>query len=175
MRERGPFTFLAILLVASALYYTVTPDQEVGSSAASETATKKASETLVIINGRAVEPSYVDTGNDGWRLSAFFAAMRHEMHNADTGKRIRRTQRNRFTQGTLAIIGHHVSSAVDGNGSEQRFLRWRGLDGPRSAQRQKARGHEQTQGDTDEPFSVRWMSDHQLIPGVKVMALNWIK
>ena len=44
---------------------------------------------------------HVDTGRDDWRLCAFFAAMRHEMYNADTGKRIRRTQRSRFTQGSI--------------------------------------------------------------------------
>jgi site-specific DNA recombinase len=48
---------------------------------------------VVAINDR------VDTSQDGWRLSAGFAAMRHEMYNADTGKRIRRTLRKRFEQG----------------------------------------------------------------------------
>lgn len=43
----------------------------------------------------------VDTSQDGWRLSAFFAAMRHEMYNADTGKRIRRSQRGRFESGGM--------------------------------------------------------------------------
>ena len=61
MRERGPFTFLAILMFASALYYSVTPDETVESTATSQAGP----ETLVIINGRTVEPSYVDTGNDG--------------------------------------------------------------------------------------------------------------
>ena len=42
---------------------------------------------------------HVDTAKDDWRMSAFFAAMRHEMYNADTRKRIRRTLRNRFSQG----------------------------------------------------------------------------
>lgn len=46
----------------------------------------------------------IDTGAEGWRTSAFFAAMRHEAYNADTAKRIRRTQRNRFIQG--GIISH---------------------------------------------------------------------
>jgi DNA invertase Pin-like site-specific DNA recombinase len=41
----------------------------------------------------------VDTGRDGWNLNAFFATMRHEMYNADTSKRIRRSLRNRFQQG----------------------------------------------------------------------------
>lgn len=41
----------------------------------------------------------VDTAQDNWRVLAGFANMRHEMYNADTAKRIRRTQRNRFTAG----------------------------------------------------------------------------
>ncbi|QDS97186.1 recombinase family protein [Adhaeretor mobilis] len=40
-----------------------------------------------------------DSGREGWRMSAFFAAMRHELYKADTGKRIRRTLRNRFESG----------------------------------------------------------------------------
>jgi DNA invertase Pin-like site-specific DNA recombinase len=42
---------------------------------------------------------HVDTGREDWHLNAFFATMRHEMYNADTAKRIRRSLRNRFTQG----------------------------------------------------------------------------
>jgi hypothetical protein len=41
----------------------------------------------------------VDTGRDDWSLTAFFASFRHELYNADTGKRIRRSHRNRFQQG----------------------------------------------------------------------------
>jgi site-specific DNA recombinase len=41
----------------------------------------------------------IDTYTDGWRLNAFFASMRHEMYNADTAKRIRRSLRNRFQSG----------------------------------------------------------------------------
>jgi site-specific DNA recombinase len=48
---------------------------------------------VVAINDR------VDTSQEGWRMSAGFAAMRHEMYNADTASRIRRTLRNRFSQG----------------------------------------------------------------------------
>jgi DNA invertase Pin-like site-specific DNA recombinase len=48
---------------------------------------------LVAIN------DHVDTGGDGWQLHAFFATMRHEMYNADTARRIRRSLRNRFCQG----------------------------------------------------------------------------
>jgi site-specific DNA recombinase len=43
----------------------------------------------------------VDTAHDNWRVLAGFANMRHEMYNADTAKRIRRTQRNRFEGGGL--------------------------------------------------------------------------
>jgi DNA invertase Pin-like site-specific DNA recombinase len=42
---------------------------------------------------------HVDTGREDWRLLAGFASMRHEMYNADTSKRIRRSLRNRFEQG----------------------------------------------------------------------------
>jgi site-specific DNA recombinase len=41
----------------------------------------------------------LDTADDGWRLSAFFASFKHESGNKDTSKRIRRTLRNRFEQG----------------------------------------------------------------------------
>ena len=41
----------------------------------------------------------IDTSQESWRLNAGFAAMRHEMYNADTAKRIRRSLRNRFTNG----------------------------------------------------------------------------
>lgn len=43
----------------------------------------------------------VDTGQDGWRMSAFFAAMRHELYNADNAKRIRRSQEARFESGGM--------------------------------------------------------------------------
>jgi len=42
---------------------------------------------------------HVDTAQDNWRVLAGFASMRHEMYNADTAKRIRRSHRNRFLQG----------------------------------------------------------------------------
>jgi site-specific DNA recombinase len=41
----------------------------------------------------------VDTAEENWRMCSYFAAMRHEQYNQDTARRIRRTQRNRFTQG----------------------------------------------------------------------------
>lgn len=51
---------------------------------------------------RVIAPNdFVDTAQENWRLCAFFAALRHEMYNADTAKRIRRTLRNRFTQGGI--------------------------------------------------------------------------
>ena len=48
---------------------------------------------LVAINDQ------VDTAQDNWRLSAFFGVLRHEAYNKDTSARIRRTLRNRFSQG----------------------------------------------------------------------------
>src|SRR5262245_45227791 len=41
----------------------------------------------------------IDTAQDNWHAIAGFASLRHEMYNADTGKRIRRSLRHRFTQG----------------------------------------------------------------------------
>jgi DNA invertase Pin-like site-specific DNA recombinase len=46
----------------------------------------------------------VDTADAHWRLNAFFATLRHELYNADTAKRIRRTQRNRFQNGGMVKI-----------------------------------------------------------------------
>lgn len=42
---------------------------------------------------------HIDTANPNWRLLGFFAVMRHESYNEDTANRIRRTLRNRFTEG----------------------------------------------------------------------------
>ena len=42
---------------------------------------------------------HVDTAREDWHLSALFSAFRHESYTRDTGKRIRRTLRNRFVQG----------------------------------------------------------------------------
>ncbi|QGJ68647.1 Recombinase [Planctomycetales bacterium 10988] len=42
---------------------------------------------------------HVDTALDDWRLGSFFAVMRHETSNRDTSRRIRRSLRNRFSQG----------------------------------------------------------------------------
>ncbi|SRR6266511_2004179 len=41
---------------------------------------------------------HVDTERDDWRMHAFFATMRHEMYNADTAKRIRRTMHAVLTE-----------------------------------------------------------------------------
>ncbi len=41
----------------------------------------------------------IDTALENLRVLAGFASMRHEMYNADTAKRIRRSLRNRFQQG----------------------------------------------------------------------------
>ena len=41
----------------------------------------------------------IDTSQENWRMLAGFASMRHEMYNADTAKRIRRTLRHRFDEG----------------------------------------------------------------------------
>jgi site-specific DNA recombinase len=48
---------------------------------------------VVAINDR------VDTEVDGWELSSYFTVMRHEAYNKDTNNRIRRSLRNRFTEG----------------------------------------------------------------------------
>lgn len=42
---------------------------------------------------------HVDTFKEDWRDQSLFASYRHERYNRDTAKRIRRTLRNRFTQG----------------------------------------------------------------------------
>lgn len=54
------------------------------------------SETRVV----AINDS-IDTAQEGWRLNACFAAMRHELYNKDTACRIRRQQRSNFENGGL--------------------------------------------------------------------------
>ena len=44
---------------------------------------------------------HVDTALENWRVMAGFASMRHELYNADTAKRIRRSLRNRFSNGGI--------------------------------------------------------------------------
>jgi DNA invertase Pin-like site-specific DNA recombinase len=43
----------------------------------------------------------IDTAQPNWRLMAGFASIRHELYNADTAKRIRRTHRSRFQDGGI--------------------------------------------------------------------------
>jgi DNA invertase Pin-like site-specific DNA recombinase len=52
----------------------------------------------------------VDTSIGNWRLNAAFASMRHEMYNADTAKRIRRSLRNRFEHG--GVLGVQVFGII---------------------------------------------------------------
>jgi DNA invertase Pin-like site-specific DNA recombinase len=42
---------------------------------------------------------HVDTAREDWHPNALLSVFRHEAYNRDTGKRIRRTLRNRFMQG----------------------------------------------------------------------------
>lgn len=52
---------------------------------------------------------HTDTDCENWRLTAWFAVMRHEQYNADTSARIWRTQTNQFYQGRqlpCAIYGY---------------------------------------------------------------------
>jgi DNA invertase Pin-like site-specific DNA recombinase len=43
----------------------------------------------------------IDTARSDWRMNAMFSAFKHESYNKDTSQRIRRTLRNRFTQGGI--------------------------------------------------------------------------
>ncbi len=52
----------------------------------------------------------IDTRIGSWRLNAGFASMRHEMYNADTAKRIRRSLRNRFENG--GVLGVQVFGII---------------------------------------------------------------
>jgi DNA invertase Pin-like site-specific DNA recombinase len=56
---------------------------------------------------------HVDTGRDDWSLNAFFASFRHELYNADTARRIRRSLRHRFQQGGVvqAVVYGYVKPA----------------------------------------------------------------
>lgn len=42
---------------------------------------------------------HIDTASEGWRLNALFSVLHHETSNKDTSARIRRSLRNRFSQG----------------------------------------------------------------------------
>lgn len=64
----------------------------------------------------------IDTYKD-WRLNACFASMKHEMSNKDTSQRIKRTLRNRFTQGealTLPIFGYVKPAGAKNDGEVQK-------------------------------------------------------
>lgn len=60
---------------------------------------------------------HIDTGIDNWRLNAGFASMRHEMYNADTSKRIRRSLRNRFENG--GVLGVQVFGIIKPLGAKK--------------------------------------------------------
>lgn len=63
---------------------------------------------------------HLDTFQEGWQLHGMFAAMRHEQYNADTSKRIRRSLRNRFTQGGVVhevIYGYEKPPGVSNEAS----------------------------------------------------------
>lgn len=47
---------------------------------------------------------YVDTLDENWHQNAAFASVRHESYNRDTSGRIKRTLRNRFTQGGIVQV-----------------------------------------------------------------------
>lgn len=47
---------------------------------------------------------HVDTFQPEWKMSAMFSALHHERHNQDTSDRIKRTLRNRFTQGAILVV-----------------------------------------------------------------------
>jgi len=66
---------------------------------------------LVAIN------DHIDTGTDNWKLNAGFASMRHEMYNADTAKRIRRSLRNRFENG--GVLGVQVFGIIKPLGAKK--------------------------------------------------------
>ena len=69
-------------------------------------------ETCVDADTRLVATSdHIDTGQDGWEIPSYFAVMRHETYNRDTARRIRRSLRNRFSQGGVLrcpIFGYIV-------------------------------------------------------------------
>lgn len=50
---------------------------------------------MIAVNGD------VDTAQANWRMSAGFSAMRHELYNADTSRRIQRSHQNLFDQGGM--------------------------------------------------------------------------
>ena len=69
-------------------------------------------ESCVDVDTRLVAINdHIDTAQDGWEMNSVFAVMRHETYNRDTSLRIRRSLRNRFTQGGVLrcpIFGYVV-------------------------------------------------------------------
>ena len=66
---------------------------------------------------------HLDTAQEGWQLHSFFAAMRHETYNRDTSKRIRRSLRNRFSQGGVfqcQIYGYIKPQGAAGDADVQK-------------------------------------------------------
>jgi hypothetical protein len=59
---------------------------------------------------------HVDTARDDWHLGALFSVFRHESYTRDTGRRIRRTLRNRFAQGASSIRSYMDMSNIRGPG-----------------------------------------------------------
>ena len=62
MRERGALGFYAVILIVTVIFFTVTAGDEY-VQAADES--RESSEPTVMINGRAVVPSFVDQGKAG--------------------------------------------------------------------------------------------------------------
>ena len=75
-----------------------------------------ASTRLVAINDS------IDTAREDWQLNAFFASFKHESSNKDTSKRIRRSLRNRFTEGgVLQILPFGYVKPAGANSDSQVF------------------------------------------------------
>ncbi|TWU09751.1 recombinase family protein [Allorhodopirellula heiligendammensis] len=47
---------------------------------------------------------HVDTFKSDWKTSAMFSTLHHERHNQDTSDRIKRTFRNRFSEGSILVV-----------------------------------------------------------------------
>lgn len=63
---------------------------------------------------------HIDTANPNWRMLGLFAVMRHESYNEDTANRIRRTLRNRFTEGGVVqtLIAGYIKPPGTKNDAE---------------------------------------------------------
>ena len=62
---------------------------------------------------------HVDTANDGWQDSAFISTWHHERSNRDTSDRIRRSLRNRFSNGGIIQTLIYGFIKPDGAKSDQ--------------------------------------------------------